>query len=220
LIGNVNWNGTSLKALLEEAGIEPGAQRLVFHAAEGYVDSIPLDDAMLPTTLVVYGIDGRPLPRQHGFPVRIIVPTIYGMKNVKWLTRIEVIKTDFQGYWQERGWSNPAIVKTTSVIDTRDNLAFDHGVVPLGGIAFAGDRGISAVEVQIDGGEWKKARLADQAIPVEWRVWRYDWQATPGSHRIAVRAVDGKGQPQSADVTAPHPDGASGYHKVDVSIRG
>jgi DMSO/TMAO reductase YedYZ molybdopterin-dependent catalytic subunit len=218
LIGNVSWNGTSLKALLDEAGLEPGVQRLVFHAAEGYVDSIPLDAAMLATTLVVYGADGQPLPRKHGFPVRIVVPSIYGMKNVKWLTRIEAIKTDFKGYWQERGWSNPAPVKTTAVTDTRGSLAVDQGIVPLGGIAFAGDRGISAVEVQIDGGDWQKASLADETSKVQWRLWRYDWPATPGKHRIAVRAVDGRGEPQSPQVTPPHPDGASGYHTVEVSI--
>ncbi len=220
LIGNVNWNGTPLKALLDEAGLEPNVERLVFHAAEGYVDSIPLDAAMLQTTLVVYGIDGQPLPRQHGFPVRIIVPTIYGMKNVKWLQRIEAIKTDFEGYWQERGWSNPAIVKTTSVVDTQGTQKLENGVVPLGGIAFAGDRGISAVEVRIDGGAWHKATLADQRSPAQWRLWRYDWKASPGSHRVTVRAVDGKGEPQTAELAAPHPDGASGYHAVEVSVRG
>ncbi|MBA3943582.1 MAG: molybdopterin-dependent oxidoreductase [Herpetosiphonaceae bacterium] len=218
LIGNVNWNGTSLKALLEEAGLQAGATHLVFHGAEGYVDSIPLDIARLPTTLLVYGIDGQPLPRPHGFPVRVIIPTIYGMKNVKWLQRIEVITSDFSGYWQDRGWSNTAVVKTTSAIDTRDHFQRENGKVPLGGIAFAGDRGVTGVEVQIDDGTWQPAVLEAAQTKPQWRFWRYDWAATPGAHTVKVRAVDGKGQPQPSQVTAPHPDGASGYHTIKVQI--
>ena len=220
LIGNCNWNGTSLAALLQEAGLQPNVQRLVFHAAEGYVDSIPLDVALLPTTLVVYGVDGQPLPRKHGFPVRIIVPTIYGMKNVKWLLRVEAVTTDFQGYWQERGWSNAAIVKTTAVTDTQRNLRLENGIVPLGGIAFAGDRGIAAVEVQIDGGPWQHATLAEPRTPVQWRPWRFNWRALPGRHTIAVRAVDGRRALQTAAIAPPHPDGASGHHTISVSVHG
>src|SRR4051794_571593 len=148
----------------------------------------------------------------------MIIPTIYGMKNVKWLQRIEVITGDFHGYWQDRGWSNTAVVKTTSVIDTAGKLPADHGMVALGGIGFAGDRGISAVEVRIDSGPWASATLDEQHAPVQWRFWRYDWQATPGSHTVTVRAVDGHGVAQPEQVTAPHPDGASGYHTIKVTV--
>lgn len=220
LIGNCTWNGTRLADLLDQAGLRPGAQRVVLYGADGYVDSIDIADALKPTTLVVYGIDDQPLTVPHGYPVRLIVPNIYGMKNVKWLQRIDVITFDFQGYWQKRGWDNPAVVKTTSVIDTSGSLALEQGVVPLGGIAFAGSRGVQLVEVRIDDGPWTAATLEPEASPLQWRRWRWDWPATPGRHLVSVRATDGSGELQSERVTAPHPDGASGYQAIRINVRG
>jgi len=220
LIGNCAWNGTRLADLLAQAVVRPDSQRVVLHGADGYVDSIALTDALAPTTLVVFGIDNESLTVPHGYPVRLIVPNIYGMKNVKWLQKIEVVSFDFQGYWQERGWSQPAVVKITSVTDTAGTLSLENGVVPLGGIAFAGSRGIQNVEVQIDNGPWQPAELEPAATPLQWRRWRWDWPAAPGRHLVAVRAVDGTGELQSERVTEPHPDGASGYHVVSVTVRG
>lgn len=220
LIGNCRWNGTRLADLLAQAGITPGAQRLVLHGADGYVDSIALQDALLPTTLVVYGINNQPLAVPHGYPVRLIVPNIYGMKNVKWLQRIEVLGNDFQGFWQQRGWSQPAVVKTTSVTDTAGKARLENGVVPLGGIAFAGSRGVQRVDVQIDDGAWQQATLEPSSSALQWRRWRYDWPAAAGSHVITVRAVDGMGDTQTAVTAPPHPDGASGYQRVRVDVQG
>lgn len=218
LIGNPAWIGTPLADLLQQAGVQATAQRLALYGADGYVDSIALADALLPTTLVVYGIDNQPLAVKHGYPVRLIVPNIYGMKNVKWLQRIEAVPYDFQGYWQERGWSQPAVVKTTGVTDTTGKIAAQNGIVPLGGIAFAGSRGIQQVEVRIDDGPWTAATLEPGATALQWRRWRYDWQASSGAHMISVRATDGLGELQTNSVAAPHPDGASGYQSVQVRV--
>jgi DMSO/TMAO reductase YedYZ molybdopterin-dependent catalytic subunit len=220
LVGNCTWNGARLADLLAEAGLRPGSQRVVLYGADGYVDSIDLADALKPTTLIVYGIDDQALTVPHGYPVRLIVPNIYGMKNVKWLQRIDVITFDFQGYWQERGWDNPALVKTTSVIDTHGSLALEQGVVPLGGIALAGSRGIQQVEVKIDDGAWNVATLEPEHSPLQWRRWRWDWPAAPGNHLVTVRAIDGAGELQTDRVAAPHPDGASGYHAIRVKVQG
>jgi DMSO/TMAO reductase YedYZ molybdopterin-dependent catalytic subunit len=220
LIGNCTWNGVRLADLLKQAGLRGESQRVVLYGADGYVDSIDLADALKPSTLIVLGIDNQPLTVPHGYPVRLIVPNIYGMKNVKWLQRIEVITFDFNGYWQERGWSNPAVIKTTSVVDTAGALSLENGVVPLGGIAFAGSRGIQKVEVRIDEGAWNTAELEPQESAIQWRRWRWDWPATTGRHTVAVRAVDGSGELQTERVADPHPDGASGYHSVRVDVRG
>jgi DMSO/TMAO reductase YedYZ molybdopterin-dependent catalytic subunit len=220
LIGNCRWNGTRLANLLEEVGLQPGAQRVVLYGADGYVDSIAVEDALKPTTLVVYGIEGEPLTIPHGYPVRLIVPNIYGMKNVKWLQRIEVVDYDFQGYWQQRGWSQSAVVKTTSVTDTGGMLSrAEDGVVPLGGIAFAGSRGIERVEVRVDDGPWNSAELEPVTNELQWRRWRWDWPATGGRHAIAVRAVDGTSEVQTDQIAPPHPDGSSGYHIIEVDVR-
>lgn len=218
LIGNCRWNGTRLAEMLEQAGVGPQAQRVVLHGADGYVDSIAIEDALLPTSILVYAIDNQPLTVPHGYPVRLIVPNIYGMKNVKWLQRIEVVSNDFQGFWQERGWSQPAVVKTMSITDTGRALQLENGVVPLGGIAFAGSRGVERVEVQIDDSAWNEATLEPTASNIQWRRWRYDWPATAGTHTIAVRAVDSVGNTQTAATAQPHPDGASGYHRLRVDV--
>ncbi len=217
LIGNCRWVGTPLADLLQVAGVKRGAQRIALYGADGYVDSISVEDALKPTTLLVYGVDNAPLTVPHGYPVRLIVPNIFGMKNVKWLQRIEVVDHDFQGYWQERGWSQAAVVQTTSVIDTR-RVRREHGIVPIGGIAFAGSRGIQRVEVQIDDGAWTAAELEPESSPLQWRRWRYSWNAEPGYYLVRVRAVDGTGELQTREVAPPHPDGATGYHVVRVGV--
>lgn len=224
LIGNCNWNGVRLRDLLERAGVEDGAIDVIFWAADGYSDSIPLARAMEPATLVAYGIDGMALEVKHGFPARIRVPALYGEKNVKWLTEIEVVTYDYLGYWQQRGWTDDATIFTTSVFDTGNphttdgRLRMQNGIVALGGIAFAGDRGIRKVEIQIDGGEWREARLKEAISDLSWRLWRYDWPAAPGRHTLAIRATDGKGELQTAEIRDTHPDGATGYHSIEVEV--
>jgi hypothetical protein len=135
------------------------------------------------------------------------------------------VREDYQGYWQQRGWTDTAIIATTSVIDNNNPFLGQHpplqregGVVPLGGIAFAGDRGISRVELRVDEGEWREAQLDPEHDPLQWRFWRYDWEVEPGRYTLTVRAADGAGELQTAEEREPHPDGATGYHSFSVEV--
>src|SRR5690606_35898634 len=177
-ISTGEWTGLPLRDLLTEAGLRPGVVDIVLHAADDYADSIPLVAALHPDTLLAYDLNGAPLPESHGYPLRLIVPGIFGMKNVKWITRIEAVDYDFQGYWQERGWSDIATVQTMSRIDVpASNRTLVAGQPTLiAGIAFAGDRGISRVEVSTDDGEtWVPATLDEPLSPLTWVLWRYEW---------------------------------------------
>lgn len=222
LISTAVWRGVRLKDVLERGGLEDGVVDVVFRAAEGYSDSIPLAKAMEETTLVVFGMNGIPLPREHGFPARIIVPGIYGMKNVKWLTEIEAYAEDYKGYWMVRGWSDIARVKTESRID----VPFDTETVKIGqkpgvlaGVAWAGDRGVTKVEVSADDGRtWTDAVLKREFAPFAWRLWIADLPKKTGRQRVMVRAVDKLGAVQTAATSRPHPDGASGYDSVIFDI--
>jgi DMSO/TMAO reductase YedYZ molybdopterin-dependent catalytic subunit len=220
LVGTAKWTGVPLARVLERAGgAGPGAVRVVFHAVGGYSDSLPVAKALDPATVVAYGMNDRSLPRAHGFPARIIAPGIYGMKNVKWLERIEVVDYDYRGYWQRSdGWDNIAEIKTASRIDVPQELtsAGPGGVVA--GLAWAGDRGIRRVEVSLDGGAtWVPATLRRELAKAAWRQWRLPLPpGTSGRHLLKVRAVDGRGDLQTARQAPPHPSGASGYHQVDV----
>lgn len=220
LAGNAKWRGVRLRDLLQEAGVKPGAVDLVMEAYDNYTDSIPIEKAMHPDTLVVWEMNGTPLTREHGFPVRVIVPGIYGMKNVKWLRRITVVDHDYKGFWQQRGWSDPAPVKTWSRIDVpRAGRLRAGGEVVIAGLAYAGDRGVRAVEVSADGGvTWRPAELKEALGPYAWRLWAVRWSLDRGSYRLAVRATDGTGAVQPAGRTSPLPDGAEGHHTVSVTI--
>ena len=222
LIGNALWRGVRLGALLERAGMAPHVERLAFHAADGYYDSFPTDYALRDQTMVAYLMNGEPLPDGHGFPARIIVPGLYGMENVKWLERIETVRPSFRGYWQERGWADTAVNQTMSKIDVPSNNArLPAGVASLvGGVAFAGDRGIQRVEVSFDDGEtWHDTRLSDPLSPYTWVLWTRDWTPTePGRMTVSVRATDGDGSTQPARITRALPDGAQGWHRVLVTV--
>jgi DMSO/TMAO reductase YedYZ molybdopterin-dependent catalytic subunit len=218
LISTAIWRGVRLKDVLDRAGLKDGVIDVVFRAAEGYSDSISLAKAIEATTLVVFGMNGTALPREHGFPARIIVPGIYGMKNVKWLTEIEPVNRDYKGYWMVRGWSDIAKVKTESRIDTPHERAKLPAKVA--GVAWAGNRLISRVEVSDDGGaSWRPALLKRALSPLTWRLWAIELEPGKGGRRkVLVRAVDGTGTTQTPLKTAPHPDGASGYHKVELTV--
>jgi DMSO/TMAO reductase YedYZ molybdopterin-dependent catalytic subunit len=220
LVGTAKWTGVPLRAVLARAGgVAPQAVRVAFHAVGGYTDSLPLAKALDPATVVAYGMNGRSLPRAHGYPARVIVPGIYGMKNVKWLQRVEVVDYDYRGYWQRAdGWDNLAEVKTASRIDVPAELAAVGGGAVVAGVAWAGDRGIRRVEVSADDGRtWNRAVLRRELAPAAWRQWRLPWRPR-GSDRVVlrVRAVDGRGDLQTAQEQPPHPSGASGYDQVDV----
>ncbi len=221
LISNAKWKGVRLRDVLARAG-GPGvkAVKVAFHCADGYTESIPLIDAMNPTTVLAYEMNGERLAKAHGFPVRLLIPGLFGMKNPKWISRIEVVDYDFQGYWERSGWSEEAVVKTMSRVTT---LKRTHPLdeIPVGGVAFGGDRGIKDVEFSTDGGKsWEKAELKTPLGPFTWVLWAAVWKPTaPGEYTVRVRAKDGSGVLQTAKETTTLPDGASGYHTLRVRVR-
>lgn len=222
LIGNSVWGGVRMKDVLDAAGVKDGAVDVVLYAADHYSDSIPIDMARDPSVLLAVSQNGAPLRREHGFPCRVRVPQIYGMKNVKWLERIEVVPSDYRGYWMQRGWSDVALVRTESRID----VPTGGNNLPLGsetwiaGVAWSGGRGISKVEVSTDGGgTWNEAMLKEPISPYAWTQWAYPWTTDrSGSATLACRATDGTGEVQTADIAPPHPAGATGYHFRDVVV--
>jgi DMSO/TMAO reductase YedYZ molybdopterin-dependent catalytic subunit len=220
LISNAKWTGVSLAALLNQAGLKADSNYVIFRCADGYTVGVPIARALEPGALLAYKMNDLTLPNEHGFPLRAIVPGIYGMMNAKWLTEIEVTDQVYLGYWQERGWSNDARIKTTSIIYYPTPGVQVNGSTPIAGVAFAGDRGISKVEVSVDGGnEWNVATLKPSRSPYSWVLWAYEWTpTTAGTAKIVVRATDGKGQLQDPTATDPFPDGASGYSSVQVTV--
>ena len=220
LIGTTFWAGTPFKNVLDEAGLKPGVQEIAIEAADDFYESVPLGEAMDPRTLLVYEMNGEALPAEHGFPLRIYVPGHFGMKQPKWITRMEAIDHKGHGFWVDRNWSATAPVLTTSVIDAVAARDAASGLVAVGGIAYSGDKGISRVEVQVDKGPWENAELRLPALsPLTWAQWRYDWKAKPGRHVLRVRAYDGAGQIQVAEDRGTYPDGATGLHKKPADIR-
>lgn len=219
LVGSSAWSGVRLADVLRSAGPRPGAKEVVFGCADGYDVSIALARALEPSTLLALGHNGLPLTQAHGFPCRVRVPSLYGMMNPKWITSIEVVGDDRRGYWAKRGWSDTGEVRTQSRIDTRGPA---RAGVPtwIGGVAWAGTRQISGVEVSFDGGRsWREAMRGLPAGPAAWTRWAISW--TPdraGVVRVRCRAVDGTGRRQDARRRRPHPDGATGFHAVDVEV--
>ncbi|HET6948410.1 MAG TPA: molybdopterin-dependent oxidoreductase [bacterium] len=221
LISNARWKGVRLRDVLQQAG-GPGtrAVKVAFRCADGYTESIPIADALNPSTVLAYEMNGEPLPAAHGRPVRLLVPGLFGMKNPKWITRIEVVDYDFQGYWERSGWSDEAVVKTMSKFTTLPRTARLEEV-PLGGVAYGGDRGVREVEVSTDGGKtWQRADVKAPVGPFTWVLWAALWKPTArGEYTLKVRAKDGGGVVQIAKDTRTLPDGASGYHTLRVRVR-
>ncbi|MFL5627768.1 MAG: molybdopterin-dependent oxidoreductase [Ktedonobacteraceae bacterium] len=221
-MSNALWEGVPLRALLERAGVKAGAVKVVFYAVDDYSDSIHLDKALEPTTLLAVHMNGATLPQGHGFPVRMLVPGIYGMKHCKWLTRIEVTRQDYQGYWQQRGWSDPAPVRMTARIDTpliAANVPVNQTTY-IGGVAFSGNKGISAVDVSLDeGNTWQRAILERPLSNLTWVRWQYPWHPTSrGTYSLVVRAIDMEGNVQNPNEAPPAPDGSSGYDNFDITV--
>jgi DMSO/TMAO reductase YedYZ molybdopterin-dependent catalytic subunit len=221
LISTAVWTGVRMRDLLQRARPTAKAYDVVLTSVDGYTDSFPIAKAMEPETLLVYLMNGKTLPQDHGFPVRTLVPNIYGMKNVKWLRSIEVATFDVFGYWQEQGWSDGAIVNTGTRIDVpARTLKWNGGEVTIAGIAFAGARGISKVELSFDNGKtWLAARLEAPAGPLTWRRWSAQW--TPpsvGTHTLQARATDGRGDTQTPVGRQPFPNGATGYDVLQVNV--
>ena len=220
LISNAKWTGTSLANLLNQAGIVPTAKYVIFRCGDGYTVGVPIDRALLPGAVLAYKMNDATLPSEHGFPIRAIVPGLYGMMNAKWITEIEVTDQVYLGYWQERGWSNDARIKTTSIIYYPTSNVQMNEPTPVAGVAFAGDRGISKVEVSLDGGNtWNTATLKKPHSPYSWVLWAYQWTPTStGTVNVMARATDGTGQLQDTTVAQPFPNGASGYQTVQVTV--
>jgi DMSO/TMAO reductase YedYZ molybdopterin-dependent catalytic subunit len=220
LMSNALFRGARLADLLNYAGIRPGANELIFRAADDYSDRLHLSQAMDPLSLIVYDINGAPLPQAHGFPARLLIPGLYGMKNGKWLTSLEVSSGDYEGYWETRGWTKEAKVKMTSRIDLpADGAVLTSKPTWLAGVAYAADRGIGRVEVSADSGAtWNPATLRRPLGALTWALWQYQWQPTAGSHVLAVRAIDLAGNVQTAAGAPTLPDGASGYHAIQVLV--
>lgn len=220
LISTARWRGVRLRDVLLRAG-GPGATalRVTFRCADGYSEAHPLDDALNPTTLLAYEMNGAPLTKAHGFPLRLLVPGLYGMKNPKWITKIELVRTDFQGYWEASGWSDEAVAKTMSSFALRPETR-QLGPVELGGIAYGGDRGIQVVEYSTDGGKtWQRAEVKAPLGPFTWVLWASLWKPTaPGEYTLKVRATDGTGTVQTSRETPTLPDGATGHHTIRVRV--
>jgi DMSO/TMAO reductase YedYZ molybdopterin-dependent catalytic subunit len=227
LVSNGRWTGVLLSDVLAEAGmsrdkITTASRQLVGRSVDGFTTGFKTDIALDGrNALVAFGLNGSELPVKHGYPVRLVIPGLYGyVSATKWLTEIELTNWNFDAYWIQRTWSKEGPIKTQSRIDTisdGDNLT--SGKNPIGGIAWAPHRGIEKVEVSTDGGEtWNTARLAKQLAEDTWRQYVYDWEARPGDYTIQVRATDGNGETQTASKAPPHPSGATGYHTIDVTV--
>src|SRR4029078_11884997 len=230
LISTALWKGVRLSQLLEKAGIKPNVKYVVFRCADGYDVGIPIEKSQMEGAMLAYDMNYAPLTAKHGFPVRAIVPGLYGMMNPKWLTEIELVDTVYQGYWQRLGWSNIAQDNTGSSIlipgqaparqrfRTLDEKADSSygGKIPIAGVAFAGTRGISKVEVSTDGGAtWKTAQIKDPLSKYTWVLWTAGYiPPNQENYKIVVRATDKSGKTQTTDMNPPFPNGATGFHTI------
>jgi DMSO/TMAO reductase YedYZ molybdopterin-dependent catalytic subunit len=224
LIGTTRWTGVSLQRLLPEWKLLPKATHLKIRSADGFYEVVPIDLIEAdPRVMLAYAWDGVPLTVAHGFPLRIYLPDRYGMKQPKWIEAIDALDHWEPGYWVERGWDREARMKATSVIDTiavnmMIGSAGAGARIPIGGIAHAGVRGISKVEISVDRGEWQAAELRTPLSGQTWVIWRYDWPLERGKHTFTVRCFDGAGTPQIVEEAPPHPSGATGLHTRSVMV--
>jgi DMSO/TMAO reductase YedYZ molybdopterin-dependent catalytic subunit len=222
LIGNARWAGVRVADVLAEIGVQEGADAVKTTSADGWTCGTPL--AALTderNALFAVAMNGEPLAIEHGFPVRMLVPGLYGFVSAtKWIVDFEVTRfDDFEAFWTQNGWAEQAEVKTQSRIDVpSDNSTVDRGNVAVGGVAWAQHRGITAVEVRVDDGPWEPAELGADPTIDTWRQWVYHWAAEPGEHQLQVRATDSTGEPQTGDRADVVPDGATGWHTIDVTV--
>ncbi len=221
LVGHARWLGVLTRDLLDRARPQRGADQLVGRSTDGYTCGFPLEAAYDRPCIVAVGMNGEPLPLRHGFPARLVTPGIYGyVGSTKWLTELEVTTFDaFDQYWVPRGYAALAPIKTMARIDTPRSLeTVAAGRVVVGGVAWAQTRGIEAVEIRVDDGQFEPVQLADEHTTESWRQWRFDWDATPGRHDLTVRAVDGTGDTQTEERAEVVPDGASGWMSLVVTV--
>lgn len=226
-IGHARWIGVRLADLLKEAGVRPPsrggkADQIIARSVDGMTLGTPVEDVMDGRdAMLAVGMNGEPLPFTHGFPVRMLVPGLYGYVSAcKWIEDIELTTFDaYDAYWVKRKWAREAPIKTQSRIDTPKPFGRpEAGTVMVAGVAWAQHRGIEKVEIRVDDGPWRPAQLAEQSTVDTWRQWSYPWRATPGGHTLTVRATDGTGETQTEERTGTVPDGASGWHSVVVTV--
>ena len=226
LMSNALWKGIALRDLLESAGPMASAARVRLYGVDNYTDTMPIDKALDPTTLLALEMNGQQLPERHGFPLRAIVPGYFGEKHVKWLTRIEVTGADAKGFYETQGWGPDFIVPTRSRIDVPDyDSRFSLGQrggapIQIKGVAFGGDRGISRVEVSDDDGEtWDGAKIDYPGTKLTWALWSYDWQPdSADDYTLVVRATDGEGEVQELEEDRGWFSGVTGFHKIVVHV--
>lgn len=232
LISTGLWKGVRLKDLLEKAEVKREAKYIAFRCSDGYDVGIPLENGLMDGTILAYDMNLAPLNAKHGFPLRAIVPGLYGMMNPKWITEIELVDNVYEGYWQRNGWTNDADIHTNSTIVIPGQAELKHRFrkldelpkivpgqkAPIAGIAFGGVRGISKVEVSTDGGStWKSAIIKNPLSQYTWVLWTAGFTpAGKENYNIIVRATDNTGQVQTAEMNKPFPDGGSGYQEVNV----
>jgi DMSO/TMAO reductase YedYZ molybdopterin-dependent catalytic subunit len=222
-VGNATWLGVPMRDLLAEAGVLSGADAVRSTSADDFTAGTPLsaltDDR---GALLAVGMNGEPLPLEHGFPVRMVTPGLYGyVSATKWLVDLEVTRfADFRAYWTERGYAEQAPIKVSSRIDVPRSFAtLASGPTTVAGVAWAQDRGVERVEVRVDGEDWQQADLGAEDTVNTWRPWRWTWSASPGLHRVEVRATDRSGTTQTSQREPIAPDGSTGWHSVTVTVR-
>lgn len=220
LIGNAEWKVLPLKGLLQQAGLSTEVKSVMFEGLDDFYSSVSIERATDDYAFVAIKMNGEPLPAGHGFPARVILPDLYGMKQPRWLRRITLLKeAETTSYWERRGWAGEVPVKNFSRLDPAQEInAGGEGL--LTGVAFAGARGVSRVEVSLDEGKsWQACKLETPPRENAWSLWSYHWQKpSSGKHRVMVRAVDGKGRVQTAKRSRRYPDGASGYHSISLKV--
>lgn len=220
LVGNAEWVGVPLATVLDQAGVQPRATQIVGRSVDrwtaGFPTAVALDGRI---AMVAVQMNGEPLPISHGFPARLVVAGLYGyVSATKWLSDIELTTWEaFNGYWIPRGWAKEGPIKTQSRIDVpRRDSTIDPGPTAIAGVAWAPSRAIEKVEVQVDDEDWVEAELSRETTINSWRQWMVTWNATPGEHQVRVRATDGTGTTQTSEISNPAPDGATGWHTIQV----
>lgn len=225
LIGNAKWTGVKISDVLGgSGGPTSSAKYAVFYSVDGYSVALPLSKALQADSILAYMMNGQPLPQKHGYPLRAVIPGLYGMMSAKWINRIDLADSPYEGYWQTRGWSPSGVVQTVAFITVPASksisLSGNGGSVLIGGTAYAGDRGISKVEVSLDSGNtWQVANLKTPLSNDTWALWAYEWTPTKtGAYNVYARATDGTGTVQASQPTDTFPNGATGYAMTEITV--
>lgn len=225
-ISNALWDGVTLQKIIETAEPGKGIVKVAFYAEDGYSDSIPYPLALSDDVFLAFGMNGMLLPKEHGYPLRVIAPGIYGMKHVKWLSKIALVNYDFKGYWEKRGWSDAAVIPVKSqILLPMEGRKLRPGNYVIGGVAFAGRHGVSKVQVSLDNRKtWHDAELKKPLSRWSWVLWRFDWRPLgEREYTITVRGFDRDGKVQESasligKLLGTFPDGAKGLHTVNVKV--